>query len=96
MEPKQPFWNLIAAGLPVAGAVIGILFASSRNGQGDYAGRIGGAVIAMIIVAASSSIGIGTAIASLARGERMASLAILALVVNAIIVLPVAALLLRD
>lgn len=96
MEPRPPFWNLIAAALPVAGAIVGILFASSRNGQGDFAGRLGGAVIALCIVAAASSIGIGASIASLARNERMAWLAMLALAGNAAIALPIAALLLRE
>ncbi len=96
MEPKPPFWNLIAAGLPVTGAIIGILFASSRGGSGDYAGRLGGAVIAIFIVAAAATIGIGAAVASLMRSERMAWLAMLALIGNLAIALPVAGLLLRD
>lgn len=96
MDPKPPFWNLIAAGLPFAGAIIGIIFASSRDGYGDYAGRLGGAVIAIFIVAAASTIGIGAAVASLMRAERMAWLAILALAGNLAIALPVAGLLIRD
>ena len=96
MEPKPPFWNLISAGLPFAGALIGILFASSRNGYGDYAGRLGGAVIALLIVAAAAALGIGAAVASLLRNERMAWLAMLALIGNAAIALPVVGLLLRD
>lgn len=96
MEAKPPFWNLIAAALPVAGAAIGILIASSRNGYGDYTGRLGGAVIAIFIVAAASTIGIGAAIASLLRNERMAWLAMLALIGNAAIAIPVAGLLIRD
>ena len=96
MEPKPPFWNLIAAGLPVAGAIIGIVLASSRGGYGDYAGRLGGAVIAIFIVAAAAAIGVGAAVASLMRSERMVWLAVLALIGNLAIALPVAGLLLRD
>lgn len=76
--------------------IIGILVASSRNGQGDYAGRLGGAVIAIVIVAAMATVGIGAAIASLTSGERMAWLAILSLIGNLAITLPVAGLLIRD
>lgn len=96
MDPKPPFWNLIAAGLPFAGAIIGMLIASPRGGPGDIAGRLGGAVIAIFIVAAAATIGIGAAIASLMRSERMAWLAILALIGNLAIALPVAGLLIRD
>lgn len=96
MDPKPPFWNLIAAGLPLAAAIVGILFASSRDGAGDFAGRLGGAVIAIFIVASASTIGIGAAVASLMRSERMAWLAILALIGNLAIAIPVAGLLLRD
>jgi len=87
MGPKPPFWNLLAVGLPIAGALIGILIASSRGGAGDFAGRLGGAVIGLLVVAV---------VTSLMRNERMAWLSMLALLGNAVIALPIAALLIRD
>ncbi len=96
MDEKAPLWNLIAAALPIAGAIIGILATSSGSGQGDYAGRLGGAVIAIVIVAIAAALGAGAAVTSLVRGERMVWLAILALIGNLAIALPVAVLFIRD
>jgi len=96
MGPKPPFWNLLAVGLPIAGALIGILIASSRGGTGDFAGRLGGAVIGLLVVAVAAALGIGAAVTSLMRNERMAWLSMLALLGSAVIALPIAALLIRD
>lgn len=52
--------------------------------------------VGLLVVAAAAALGIGAAVTSLMRNERMAWLAMLALLGNAAIALPIAALLIRD
>jgi hypothetical protein len=93
----KPFWNVLSLALPLAVAIGGaIVTVTSRDGAGDFAGRLGSGVLLVLAVGATCVVGEVAAVASLVRGERHAWLAILGLILNLVIILPIGAVLMSD
>lgn len=93
----KPFWNVISLALPLAVAILGaIVMLTSRSGGGDFAGRLGSGILFVLAVGAACLAGEVAAIVSLVRGERYAWLAIVGLVLNLVIILPIAGVLMSD
>lgn len=93
----KPFWNVISLALPIAVAVMGtVMVIASHTGTGDYVGRIGSAVVLVLAVGAACLLGEAAAAVSLFRGEQHAWLGILGLILNLIIILPIAGALMID
>jgi hypothetical protein len=93
----KPFWNILALAGPLTVAALGaILTVTSRSGTGDFAGRLGNGVLFVLAVGATCLVGEVAAVVSLVRGERHAWLAILGLILNLIIISPIAAILMSD
>ena len=97
VEQAAPLWNIASVAIPAAAIVIGMLvLAGSRGGGGDFAGALGGGVLFIFGVAGACVIGEIAAWVALVRGERMAWLTILGIIGNAVVILPVLLLLLKD
>ena len=97
VEQVAPLWNIASVAIPAAAIVIGLLvLAGSKGGGGDYAGALGGGVLFIFGIAAACVIGEIAAWVALVRGERMAWLTILGIIGNAVVILPVLLLLLKD
>jgi hypothetical protein len=95
--PVPPFWNIVAVVIPIVAILIGsAVAAGSKNGGGDFAGALGGGVLFLGIVAIGCLIGEVAAITALIRQERLLWLSILAIVGNAVVLLPLLGLFLRD
>jgi len=95
MTAAPSCWNLIAVGLPVVAALLGVVNLGG-SGTGDWAGRLGGAVVLVVGVGGACGLGAVAAIVALVRGEERMWLSVLALVLNLCVALPVAGLLLRE
>jgi hypothetical protein len=86
---KPAFWNLVSLAVPVAACLIGILVVSgSRSGTGDFAGALGGGVLFLFGMGAICLLGEAAAITALVRGERLAGLSFLGVVLNGAVILP--------
>lgn len=93
---KPAFWNLISLAVPVVGCLLGVLILSaSRTGTGDYAGALGGGVLFLFGLGAVCVAGEVAAIAALVRGERLAGLSMLGVIVNGVVIAPLLWLLAR-
>ena len=95
--PPAPLWNIASIVIPIVALVIGIVvLAGSKGGGGDFAGAMGGAVLFIFGVAGACVFGEIAAWVSLIRGERHAWMAILGIIGNGIVMVPVLLLLLKD
>lgn len=84
-----PFWNVISLALPSLAILAGIVVLNSTHRSGDFAGALGGGVLFALGLAAVSVLGGASAIAALLRGEQMAWLSMLGILVNGAFLLPV-------
>jgi hypothetical protein len=95
--PVSPFWNVLGVVIPFAALLIGIVVAAgSRGGTGDFAGALGGGVLLIGILGIGCVLGELAAITALVRQERLMWLSIIGIIGNAVVLLPLAGLLLRD
>jgi hypothetical protein len=99
-EPQvsaPPFWNIVGSSLPVAAFGLGLLvLAASKGGRGDFAGALGRGVLFFVAIGVACLIGEIASIIALVRQERLVWLSILGVIGNAVVLLPLVALLLRD
>ena len=97
-EPMNPpFWNIVSVAVPFAAIAIGALMLSTGGGRGgDYAGALGSAIVTLIVVGGVCLFGLAAAIAALSRGERMAWLSAIGILVNLSVALPALYLYLRS
>ncbi len=95
MSSPSPVWNLISLGIPVACFAIGALVLSANHRGGDFAGSLGGGILFAFVLAAACALGGAAAVAALAKGERLAALSFLGLLVNGVLCLPVLFILLK-
>ena len=70
-----PRWNIVSVALPLAVAALGLLFLfGGGSAGGDYAGRLGSAVLFVIGIGGACAIGEIAAIVAHIRGERLSGL----------------------
>ncbi len=93
-QPPAPLLGVISLALPALALLIGfIVLSGSRNG--DVARALGGGVLFAFSLAAVCVSGELAALAALWRGERMAWLAVLGIIINGAFLLPILRILLK-
>jgi len=96
VEPAAPLWNVVSVAIPAIAIVLGLLLIAGGRGGGDFAGALGGGVLFIFGVAGACVMGELAAWVALVRGERMGWLTALGIIGNAVVVVPVLLLLLKD
>jgi hypothetical protein len=91
------FWSPLSLALPITAALLGIaILLLSRGGTGDYAARLGGAVLFLVGMAIACTLGAAAATISLFRAEPLPWLAAIALIGNLLVIVPIFRLLVSE
>lgn len=86
LPPSNPHWNLVATALPLAALLIATIVLRTSP-TSDFATRLGSLFKATILCGGIAVFGEVAAIASLYRSERHTWLSLLAVILNASIIL---------
>ncbi len=96
-ERPRPLWNVISVALPLIVLVVGIAqILSAPFGGGDYAGRLGSAVLLIIALGIGCIVGLVAAVIALIRGERWAALSWFGALCNGLALVPILSLAFQD
>jgi hypothetical protein len=96
-ERPRPLWNVISVALPLLVVIIGVVqILTTPFGGGDYAGRLGSAVLLIIALGIGCGVGFMAAVIALIRGERWTALSWLGAIGNGAVLVPMLNLAFQD